>query len=135
MITEIHTDRDATILAIRTALKLRSGKAWSVKGGRGTAWGWIQIDAMPSQQTWAYRPRPGQGECPPPGDEHWEEYDTGKAGGHMSPADRDRLAELLGLDSVHFQGVSIPASHEYRREYIDRAEGRAPSVIAEPYWD
>ena len=43
-------DRNETIKRIRTALRKRSGKAWSVKGGRGTAWGWIQIDAPPSRR-------------------------------------------------------------------------------------
>jgi hypothetical protein len=34
-------DRNETIKTIRTALRRRSGKAWSVTGGRGTGWGWI----------------------------------------------------------------------------------------------
>ena len=101
-------DRDDTIRIIRDALKRRSGKAWSVTGGRGTAWGWIAITVPPRRRT---------------------EF------GGMTDSDRAELAQLLGLDSAHFQGVNIPASSDYRREYIDRAEGRTPSVVGRPYWD
>jgi hypothetical protein len=31
--------------------------------------------------------------------------------------------------------VSIAASSDYYREYMDRANGKQPSVIAQPYWD
>ena len=99
-------DRNETIKTIRAALRRRSGKLWSVTGGRGTAWGWLTIDAPPAK-------RHGPG-----GD-----------------VERAELARLLGLESVHFQGVSIPASHDYWREYIDRAEGRQPAKCGTPYWD
>ena len=42
---------------------------------------------------------------------------------------------LLGLERVHSQGESIPADHNYRRVYLDRSAGLAPSVEARPYWD
>lgn len=95
--------RNAVTSRIRAALKRRSGKRWSVTGGRGTAYGWITIDAAPGRS--------------------------------MTDAERAELATLLGLDTVHHQGVSIPSSNDYYREYIDRAEGRAPRVIGRPYWD
>ena len=47
-------DRDTTIKRIKTALQQRSGKTWSVTGGRGTAWGWITIDAPPRRRTWRW---------------------------------------------------------------------------------
>ena len=54
----------------------------------------------------------------------------------MSLADRAELGKLLGLDGpVHFQGESIPASGDHRREYLDRAQGRTPAKIAQQYWD
>lgn len=53
----------------------------------------------------------------------------------MTQEERTELARLLGKDAVHHQGEKIPASHDYYREYLDRAEGRTPSVIGEPYWD
>ena len=97
--TEIdYTDRDTAIKAIRAALKERSGKAWSVRGGTGTAWGWIRISAAP-KRTDAY--------------------------GRMTVEDAAELGALLGLDgSAHCQGVSVPASSDYRREYVARAQGR-----------
>lgn len=100
-------DRDETIKRIRAALLKRSGKSWSVRGGRGTAWGWIKIDAPPRR-------------C---------------VDGAMTPDDMAELARLLGLKYVHSQGVSIPASSDYRQEYVDRAEGRPVSVFGKPYWD
>lgn len=126
-------ERDETIKRIRTALKRRSGKAWSVTGGRGTAWGWITIDAPPARCTFSHRLKAGAVTDRP---EDYEEYDTGQPGGMMGPADRDELGKLLGFDKpAHCQGYSIAASNDYWQEYIDRAEGRTPAKIAEPYWD
>lgn len=97
--------RDNVIRALRNALKRRSLRKWSVTGGRGTAWGWITITAR-------------------------------KADSSMDETERKELALLFGLEHpVHFQGLNIPASNDYRREYLDRAEGRMPSVTAVPYWD
>jgi hypothetical protein len=104
----LNVDRDPTIRAIRAALRRRTGRAWSVTGGRGTSWGWIRIHSLPSRRV-GY--------------------------GYLSESDRRELAAALGLESVHQQGVSIPAGHDYRAEYIDRAEGRAPRVHGSPYWD
>lgn len=102
-------DRDETIKLIRAALRRRSGKAWSVTGGRGTAWGWIEIQSPPKRRV---------------------EY------GYMTDADRAELGELLGLGGpVHCQGQSIPASSAYRREYIARAQGQVPLTHGTPYWD
>jgi len=103
-------DRNEAIQRIRKALKARSGKSWSVTGGSGTAWGWIQIQAPPSRRAEPY--------------------------GYTSEADRSELGQLLGLEGpVHTQCVSIPASNDYRQEYVDRAEGRSPAVTGKPYWD
>lgn len=112
---EIITDRNAVIARIKAALKARSGKTWSVTGGRGTAYGWITIDAPPARRT-ATR-------------------DSETGGEYTTKADRSELAALLGLDSVHLQGVSIAASSDHYREYVDRAEGRTPRAIAQAYWD
>lgn len=126
-------ERNEAIAKIRAALKRRSGKAWSVRGGTGTSWGWIQIDTLPSRATWSHRLKAGAITDRP---EDYEEFDTGKPGHSMSPAERAELGELLGLDSpAHHQGVSIAASYDYRREYVERAEGRKPTKIAQPYWD
>jgi hypothetical protein len=103
------TDRNEAIVRIRRALRERTGRSWSVTGGRGTAWGWVKVTAPPAR-------RPGEG---------WT----------MSEEDRRILADAMGLDTVHWQGLSIPADHGYRIEYVDRAEGRTPRRIGEPYWD
>ena len=117
---------------IKKALQRRSGKAWSVKHGRGTAYGWINIDAPPARCTWT-RHETGQTAT---GFAVYEEKNDARPGhGFMSPHDRKELAELLGLEVVHGQGESIPASSAHYQEYIDRAEGRAPRVWGEQYWD
>lgn len=101
--------RNAVIARIRQALKVRSGKPWSVTGGRGTAWGWINISAPPRRLT----------------DFHY-----------MTDADRAELGRLLGLDApAHPQGVSIPASSAYYRRYLELAETGNSSTVATPYWD
>lgn len=126
-------DRDDTIRAIRAALKRRSGKSWSVTGGRGTAWGWITIDAPPRRRSGDHMPD-GADEF---GRITYRHVDTGEPRrfGIMTPADCAELAQLLGLERVHPQGVSIPAGTDYRIEYVARAEGRAPSAFGTPYWD
>lgn len=132
MTTTEPLTRDEAIRRIRAALRQRSGKAWSVTGGRGTAYGWIKIDAPPARRTEHTQKRQGAVTERP---EDYERVDTGEPGGHMTAADRKELAALLGLDDVHFQGAKIPAGSDYYREYVDRSEGRTPSVRGEPYWD
>ena len=124
--------RNDVMKAMKTALEKRSGRKWSVTGGAGTAYGWITIDAPPARRTWRHRLKAG---CTYDIPENYEGYDSGQPGGNATPTDLAELARLLGLESVHQQGVSIPASSQYYQEYLDRAEGRTPSVIAEPYWD
>ena len=126
-------DRNETIKRIRAALKKRSGKPWSVTGGRGTAWGWINITAPPKRRTGHAVQKPGTVGANP---EDYEYKDTGEPNGDLTPGEQDELGRLLGLDNpVCHQGESIPAGHDYWQEYIDRAEGRKPSVIGTPYWD
>lgn len=97
-------ERDEAILRIRTALKKRSGKSWSVRGGSGTAWGWITVDVPPAREA-------------------------------NRTAELKELAQLMNVDTIHQQGMDIPASTDYRQEAVDRAEGREPSVYGKPYWD
>jgi hypothetical protein len=134
---DIASDRNATIAEIKRALQRRSGKPWSVTGGRGTAWGWIHIDAPPARKTWKCRERLDKvGDYSLPWSERYEEYDTHEAGHSTGPQDRVELANLLGIDLSQISGgVSVPAGSDYRQEYIDRANGRTPSKIGTPYWD
>jgi hypothetical protein len=97
---------------IRTSLKQRSSKAWSVRGGTGTAYGWITITAPPKRM---------------------DNY-------LMSREDAKELHQLLGLDfrpgpETRIQHITVPASSDYYREYVDRAAGRTPSINGKPYWD
>lgn len=92
---------------IRTALRRRSGKDWSVKHGRGTGSGWIRIASPPRRM------------------EGWQ----------MSEADRLELRDLLGLERCHCQGESVPASSAYYEEYVARAKGETPTRFGAPYWD
>ena len=101
-------DRDEAIARIRKALRERSGKAWSVTGGRGTAWGWITIESPPRR----------------------------RVDGYMTAADCEELGRLFGLSRpAHFQGVSIPAASDYRQWYVEQAEGLVSTVRPEQYWD
>lgn len=107
---EENLTRNAVTKRIKAALVKRSGVQWSVRGGEGTAYGWITITAPASR-------RQNGGSC-------------------MTDADRSLLGKLLGLPRpVHHQGETIPDSNDYYREYIDRAEEHTPRKLAEPYWD
>jgi hypothetical protein len=126
-------DRDFAAKVIRDNLKKRSGKPWSVTVGRGTAWGWLHLDAPNRRRTWHWRLKsPDMPDYP----ENYEEYDTGQPGGHMGPIERAELAGLLGLERLDsYQGISIPGASDYYDEYMDRAQGRTPEREGKPYWD
>jgi len=100
-------DRDEAIKTIRANLRKRSGKAWSVTGGRGTGWGWIHISAPPKR----------------------------RVNGCMTPEDGMELAHLLDLHRAVHQYESVPASSDYYREYVDRSAGVAPTIYGQRYWD
>lgn len=104
-----HIDRNEAIARIKKALKARSGKSWSVTGGRGTAWGWIDINVPPAR----------------------------RRDGGMTEEARLELQELLGLPAwraVHFQSESV--SPEQREWYVLRAEGaRGRDVPGGADWD
>lgn len=107
-VVEAAQDRNTAIAAIRFALQRRTGRAWSVTGGRGTAWGWITVSSPPARRL---------------------DY------GCMTDEDATALAAALGLDRVHQQGVSIPASYGHRAEYVARALGKTPTTYGQTYWD
>jgi hypothetical protein len=132
-ITDTDITRDTAIRAIKQNLQKRSGKTWSVTGGKGTAWGWITVDAPPARRTWRHVKA---GTNPETGQDIYEEVnDPSKPYGHTGPEERAELAKLMGLDSVHHQGLSIAAGRDYYLEYVERSAGKAPRAIAQPYWD
>jgi len=121
-------DRAEAIKRIKAGLESRSGKKWSVTGGRGTAYGWLSINAPPAKRTWRYVSGGQAGS--------FEMYDSGEPGHYSSQADRDELTKLLDLPQrVHCQGESVPSSGAHYDEYVARAEGRKPERYGEMYWD
>lgn len=112
--------RNEAIRRIRAGLKKRSGHVWSVTGGRGTAYGWLTIDAPPSLRRWdsAGTTRTGQ------------EY------GYPSLGTRIALQRLMGENHPARQGYSIPASTAHYLEAVERAEtGAFTGKPPEQYWD
>ena len=87
-------DRSEVTKAMRKMLRQRSGKTWSVKGGRGTGWGWLEITSPPSR-------------------------DGGGLG--ITPEDGRELADLLGLDQPVHQYESVPSGQWYH--YLKACRG------------
>lgn len=123
-------DRDFAAKTIQSALRRRSHVNWTVKVGRGTARGWLTIDAPPKLKGWHFVLPPGAADYP----ENYIEAVTGKPYGHMGPHLRKELAELLSLDRVHHQGVNIPGQHDFYEEYMDRANGAPVERRGVPDW-
>ena len=116
-------ERNEVINTIKSALQRRSGKTWSVTGGKGTSWGFLSISSPPARCTIRHRLKEGATNDWP---ESWEAYDSGQPGGDLTPADCQELATLLGLyRPVHNQGLKV-CSQDWQN-YIDRAEGRKPT--------
>lgn len=110
-----YIDRTEAIKAIRTALRARTGRAWSVRGARGTAYGWIQIDAPKARLTCDFE---GGADCDGTTCGRSHEY------GYLTMTDRVELAAVLGESRpVHPQGVSI--SPDSRNGYVAAAIGQA----------
>jgi hypothetical protein len=99
--------RDEAIAQIRAALKAR-GLRYSVRGGRGTAWGWIDVDLLPAVR-------------------------ESLADDARKQAYRE-LGDVFGLANG-YDSISIASSSAHYREYIQRAKGETPAEIAQPYWD
>lgn len=129
-------DRNDTTKTIKQALKNRSGKDWSVTGGRGTGWGWLRIEA-PKARRVRHLPNPEYvNPWETPDTPAWfEEPAVGAEAefGYMSREDCQELADLLGFDRpVHHQGHSIsPDEWEF---IVERAlnDKPAPEPEADP---
>ncbi len=89
------SERASTISHIRTALRERSGKRWSVCGGRGTAYSWITISAPDMRLD---------------------------ANGTMTDADTQELHRLLSMGGAVRPG-SISVEARRRLEFVRRARG------------
>jgi hypothetical protein len=100
--------RHNVIATIKKHLRAR-GYNYSVTGGRGTAWGWIHISLLPSDEKLLTPERLHE--------------------------EQRRMAAALGLDGQCANEIGVPASNDYYREYIERAQGLTPTKLATPYWD
>ena len=113
----MYIDRDDAIKRIRKALKKKTGKSWSVTGGRGTAWGWVTVSAPPLRRVWHNQIKPFDPSMP---GSCWRETieeipiakdDPKRAYGYTSLEDCREIAKAFGLtrrpDGVHHQGLSI----------------------------
>jgi hypothetical protein len=119
-----YNDRAETMATIKAELKKRSGKPWSVTGGRGTAYGWLTITAPPARRVHGdlVGMTPGWTPKYPPS--------------LMTDTDAAELAGLLGMPPARsHQGVMVAASHKHYAEFVDRAKGLVPVAVAQPYWD
>ena len=119
----MHIDRAEACKRIRAAMKRKTGKTWSVRGGRGTGWGWITVGAPPKRRI-CHDPNP-EWKC-------WDITNTvspyferqpkdGERGRYTSDAERAEIAGAFGLTHpAHMQGLSI--SPDEREYYVLQAE-------------
>lgn len=131
--------RNDVIKAIKQALKARTGKSWSVRGGRGTGYGWLTIDAPKALRRWTREQVGTDASGMPVYEERYltdAEVAAGKAEyAHMGPATRRKLAELLGLERVHADGISIPSGSDFYQAFLDRARTGTTEITPERHWD
>jgi hypothetical protein len=138
MSTRKNMDRSEVTKHIKKYLRERTGRDWSVTGGRGTAWGWLRIEA-PKKRRVCHDENPAYEPFAPVGDPAREELPwiereprEGEVGYYTPQEDRLILAEALGigLNQASCQGVSIsPDSWDF---YLDRAENGPPLPEPEP---
>jgi len=121
-------NRAETTKRIKRALKERTGRTWSVTGGRGTGWGWLKITSPKGRRVnHAISPKYADNPhiYPAPPDFLLDVApDEGEIGWYMSKEDRAILQEALGLLNVSYQHISI--SPEEWDWYLDRAENGPP---------
>jgi len=117
-------DRNEAIKRIRAALKEKTGKPWSVRGGRGTGWGWITVSSPPRRRVchdenpdYDWRAYPSTSPC------YLERQPKeGEEGYYISDAEAQELANAFGMERpVHCQGLSI--SPDNRDWHVTMVEG------------
>lgn len=112
----MYIDRDEAIKRIRAALKRKTGKSWSVSGGRGTAWAWIRVQAPPRRRVKVdENPDFEFGDntvtcISKTGKPPWidRKPDEGETAYFTSYAECIELAVAIGLERpVHYQGFQV----------------------------
>lgn len=118
----MYIPRDEAVKRIKAALLRKTGKQWLVHGGRGTAWGWITVEA-PKARRVALEMNPAYlSSYETPGMDRDIEVIRGDGNNYYTgKADCKILAKAFGLSRpVHHQGLHIsPDECEF---YVLRAE-------------
>ena len=121
-----HLTRTETIKRIRAALKEKTGKTWSVTGGRGTGSGWIRVEAPPRRRV--KHETVGDPRDPEFLNRPWRERfrevppTNGETVWNTPMAEAEELQRAFGLEEnrAHNQGIQIsPDDWEW---YVERAE-------------
>ena len=118
-----YINRPDSIARIRAALKAKTGRNWSVSYGRGTASGWMRVQAQPRDRVCrddnpAYDWQNPKPEIPASLERKPE---PGEIGYYTSLSDCKIIAAAFGLNRpVHFQGLSI--SPDERGWYLAQVE-------------
>ena len=118
-------DRNEAIKTIRTELKKKTGKSWSVTGGRGTGWGWIEVTAPPRRRVF-HRSNPAvdQNQLTPlaPYQDRVIELtpENGEKAYDISFEEWDILADAFDLVNKSFSGGGVLISPDGWETYIAR---------------
>ena len=101
-------ERGAFVKRLRSALKARTGRSWSVKGSTGTSWCWIDV-------------------CAPPARKHDH---------RMTSEDESLLAAVMNERRGISGNISIPPTRGHRTAALAAALGIEPIIPkAEHAWD
>lgn len=103
-----YINRADAIKSIKVGLKKLTGRSWNVSGNRGTAYGYINIDAPKARRNF---------------DSYGKLLEQVDSYAYMGLEDRRALAQVFKCgDTVHFQGmVCSPDEREFT---VAAAEGR-----------
>lgn len=120
----MYIDRKDAVKRIKAALKKKTGRVWSVSGGRGTAWNWLRVQA-PKKRRVSHKVNPNCDRTVYPlplGESLYIEYvDKDGTNYYTGDADCEALAQAFGLNrKAHFQGLNI--SPDEREFYVERVE-------------
>ncbi|MBU2177536.1 MAG: hypothetical protein KJ556_20790 [Gammaproteobacteria bacterium] len=122
-------DRTEVTKRIKSTLKKKTGKNWSVTGGRGTAYCWLTVQA-PKNRRVAHKRNPdwnGHDSIPAcialTGKPPWIDYISDKPDEnlYMNDEDRELLGRVFGMAyPAHHQGLQIsPDNWDRYMNYIE----------------
>lgn len=94
---------------LKKALKVATGRAWSVRGSRGTAYGWLNVSAPKDREEGPY--------------------------GYTSEEDRVLLREAFQTERIHHQGYMIPSSRGFYWQAAQAVTGRPITIHGVRDWD